>query len=88
MIVYLGQDVVVPDGEIVSIMDYDTAKTTKITRGFLESAQKRGKYISLSDTAKSIVITKKKGEPDIIYASPISCTTLIRRCSKLNCEQF
>lgn len=88
MIVYLGQDVVVSDREIISIMDFDAARTTKITRNFLEAAKEQGKYISLGEASKSIVVTKKKGEPEIVYASPISCTTLIRRCRKLNCEQF
>ena len=88
MIVYLGQDIVVSDREIISIMDYDTARSAKITRNFLEAAKEAGKYVSLGDASKSIVITKRKGEPEIVYASPISSTTLIRRCAKLNCEQF
>ena len=57
MYLHLGQGVVVPEASVIGIFDLDNTTGSKITRKFLENAEKNGRIISVSDELpKSFVI--------------------------------
>ncbi|MFM1653476.1 extracellular matrix regulator RemB [Brevibacillus sp. B_LB10_24] len=75
MFIHIGGDTVVFSKDVISILDHQSVKTSKITRKFIEDERKVKHFVDHStDETKSYVITK-----DAIYCSPISSLTLKRR---------
>ena len=57
MYLHLGQGVVVPEASVIGIFDLDNTTGSKITRKFLENAEKDGRIVSVSDELpKSFVV--------------------------------
>lgn len=83
MFLHLGSDVVVNSKDIIGIMDMENTSTSKITREYLQKAEKENEIINVSyeDLPKSYVIIKNKNERKI-YISPISSATLLKRLEK------
>lgn len=75
MFIHIGGDTVVSTKEVISILDHQSVKTSKITKRFVEDEKKAKRVVDnhLEET-KSYIITK-----DAIYCSPISSLTLKRR---------
>lgn len=83
MFLHLGNDIVVSQRDIVAILDLDTTSISKITRIFLDRAQKSGKVIDVSEELpKSYVIVGDK-EEFRLYVSPISAQTLTKRANQV-----
>lgn len=81
MFLHLGEETVITTDEIIGIFDMDNTTVSKITRDYLSSMQKNKKIIDVSyDLPKSFILCKNKetGE-DIVYISPISTQTLLKR---------
>lgn len=73
MFIHIGGDTVVSTKEVISILDHQTMKSSKINKAFLH--EKRRMIVDHSEEeTKSYVITQ-----DAIYCSPISSLTLKRR---------
>jgi hypothetical protein len=73
MFIHIGGDTVVSTKEVISILDHQTVKSSKINKAFLHG--KRNTVVDHSEEeTKSYVITQ-----DAIYCSPISSLTLKRR---------
>ena len=83
MFLHLGSDVVVNGKDIIAIMDLETTSISKITREYLQKAEKENEVITVSyeDLPKSYVIVKNKNKRKI-YISPISSATLLKRMEK------
>lgn len=80
MFIHIGGDTVVSTKEVISILDYQTVKSSKITKKFMEDEKKEKRVVdSSAEETKSYVITK-----DAIYCSPISSLTLKRRAQFVN----
>ena len=75
MYLHMGNDVVIPLGEVISIIDL-TEEPSELNREFLKTAEEEGFVVQLSDQPVSIVICATN-----IYLSPISAKTLYRRAS-------
>lgn len=75
MFIHIGGDTVVSTKEVISILDHQSVKASKMNKRFLEDEKKLKRVVKnkLEET-KSYVITK-----DAIYCSPISSLTLKRR---------
>lgn len=73
MFIHIGGDTVVSTKEVISILDHQTIKTSKINKAFLQDKKKTIVDHSVEET-KSYVITQ-----EAIYCSPISSLTLKRR---------
>ena len=81
MYLHLGMDVVVAQSDVIAILELETTSISKITRVFLERAQKSNRVITIgSELPKSYVITGKK-ENFSLYVSPISAQTLAKRAA-------
>ena len=83
MFLHLGSDVVVNDKDIVAIMDLETTSISKITREYLQKAEKESEVITVSyeDLPKSYVVCCENNERKV-YISPISSLTLLKRANK------
>ncbi len=79
MILHLGGDVVVPVQDIIAIIDMETTEQSSINREFLKTAEEEGFIRRISeDPPKSFILTEI-GKKTVIYMSPISSTTLLKR---------
>lgn len=75
MFLHLGEDTVVNSKEIIGIFDMDTSTVSKVTRDFLNKAEKNKKIVYVNyELPKSFVVTRNK-----IYVSPLNATTLLKR---------
>ncbi|HHW71412.1 MAG TPA: DUF370 domain-containing protein [Clostridiales bacterium] len=79
MILHIGGDVVVPIKEIIAILDMETIKNSEINQEFMQISKDEGFIVDVSkDEVKSVVISQCK-KHTVIYMSPISSTTLLKR---------
>ena len=61
MYLHLGQNVVVSDADVIGIFDLDNTTGSRITRNFLNEAEKAGRVTSVSDDLpKSFVVCSEK----------------------------
>lgn len=84
MYLHLGQETIVDTKNIIGIYDMDTSTVSKWSREYLNRAEKEGRVINVSffDLPKSFIVCKEilKGEEkEIVYISPLSSQTLVRR---------
>ncbi len=81
MFLHLGENTVITTDEIIGIFDLDNTTVSKITRDYLAFMQKNKKIINVSyDLPKSFVLCHKKDTDEkVIYISPISTQTLLKR---------
>lgn len=79
MYLHLGQNTVINQNTIVGIFDIDNTTVSKITREYLEKAQKSGKIFDVSgELPKSFIVCSEKGEITV-YISQLLPSTLLRR---------
>jgi extracellular matrix regulatory protein B len=84
MFLHIGGDVVIPEKNIIAILDIETTTISEDTKEFLRISEEEGFIISIShDIPKSFIITEfdKKSK---IYLSPISSVTLMRRSAYMD----
>ena len=80
MYLHLGQGVVVPHGDILGVFDLDNSSASRITRAFLEKAEKEGRVVNASgDLPRSFVLCRRPGGGSAVYLSQLSPATLLRR---------
>ena len=82
MYLHLGQEVIVDTNNIIGIYDMDTSTISKWSREFLNKAEKEGRVVNVSffDLPKSFIICKEaEEEKEIVYISPLSSKTLLKR---------
>ncbi len=79
MYLHIGSNMVVRKKCIIAILDMENTTTSKNGRIFFEKAQKSGIIVSVSEELpKSYIVCEENGEI-LIYISPISSTTLMKR---------
>ncbi len=79
MYLHLGQDTIVKTKDIVGIFDMDTTTVSKISREYLNSAEKQKRTVNVSfELPKSFIVVKENGNQKI-YISQISSQTLEKR---------
>jgi len=83
MYLYIGQEKAIFSKDIIGVFDLDNATVSKITRDFLNRAEKEGKtsVVLGDDLPKSFIITNKN-EKDEIIISQISPSTVKKRLQK------
>ena len=86
MYLHLGQNVVVPELDIIGIFDLDNTTGSKITRKFLNDAEKGGSVINVSDELPRSFIVSEKDKKITIYLSQLSPQTLNRRSETMRFE--
>lgn len=81
MILHLGGDSVVSVEDVIAIIDMETIEQVRTNKEFIKIAEEEGiiKYIS-NDPPKSFILTEIN-KKTVMYMSPISSTTLLKRSS-------
>jgi hypothetical protein len=79
MYIHLGQNVVVPESDVIGIFDLDNTTGSHITRKFLSDAEKAGSVINVSDELPRSFILSGKNKETNIYLSQLSPQTLQKR---------
>lgn len=78
MYINIGEEYVLKEKDIIAIFDMDKATVGKITRDYLNAAQKSGKIIYAGyDLPKSFIVTKDK-----VYISPLNTATVLKRAQR------
>jgi len=80
MYLHLGQSVVVPFRDVIGIFDLDNTTQSRLTRRFLEQAEREGRVVNISDELpKAFALCKSKGKEPVVYISQLSSATLLKR---------
>ena len=81
MFLHLGENTVISTENLVGIFDMDNTTVSKITRDYLTKMQKENKVVNVSyELPKSFILCRdKKTKEEILYISPISTQTLLKR---------
>ena len=88
MYIHLGQNVVVPEADVIGIFDLDNTTGSHITRKFLSDAEKAGSVINVSDELPRSFIVSGKNKDVIIYLSQLSPQTLLKRSEAMQLTGF
>jgi len=76
---HLGQNVVVPEADVIGIFDLDNTTGSHITRNFLGDAEKNGHVINVSDELPRSFIVSSTEKEITVYISQLSPQTLLKR---------
>ena len=79
MFLHLGRDVIVPEKDIISVFDMDTATWSRHTRNYLSAAERAGKVLVITDDLPKSAVVCKEGPDFVVYISQISSRTLLKR---------
>ena len=81
MFLHLGENTVISTENLVGIFDMDNTTVSKITRDNLTKMQKENKIVNVSyELPMSFILCRdKKTKEEILYISPISTQTLLKR---------
>lgn len=87
MYLHIGQNVVVPFGDVVGLFDLDNTSSSHLTRSFLERAEKEGRLVNVSDDLpRSFVLCAGREGPPVVYLCQLSAATLLRRAENNSFE--
>ena len=79
MYLHLGQNVVVPESDVIGIFDLDNTTGSHVTRRFLSDAEKTGSVINVSEELPRSFIVSGKDKKITVYLSQLSPQTLLKR---------
>lgn len=80
MFLFLGGNVTINKSDVIGIFDIEECSVSRITADFLNSNQKQGRIVSVSeDMPKAFVVCS-----DHTYITNVSNDTLNKRC----CDKF
>lgn len=96
MYLHIGKNYLIPQENIVGIVDVGALEQSDINREFFETAYEEGlvTYVADEDDLRSYIITENvnnkrdtKGQmKTMIYGSSISASTLLKRSAKVESE--
>lgn len=87
MYLHIGQNVVVPFRDVMGLFDLDNTSSSRLTRAFLERAEREGRLVNVSDDLpRSFVLCSGGGGPPVVYLSQLSAATLLRRAENNSFE--
>jgi len=86
MYLHLGQNVVVPEADVIGIFDLDNTTGSRITRDFLGDAEKKGFVVNVSEELPRSFIVSGKETGITVYLSQLSPQTLLKRSGSMRFE--
>lgn len=86
MYLHLGQNVVVPISTVIGIFDLDNTTGSHLTRAFLNTAERAGHIVNISDDLPKSFIICREEDREIIYLSQLASTTLLKRSETMRFE--
>jgi len=79
MYLHLGKNVVVGEADIIGVFDLDNTTCSHITRKFLNTAEREGRVVSVSDELPRSFIVCSEGDGNKVHLSQLSPQTLLKR---------
>ena len=79
MYLHLGNDLIIKKEGIIGIYDIDRTTVSKRSREFLESFEKKGRLIYVTNDLPKSFIVYDDGGGLYVYVSQVSTTTLLKR---------
>lgn len=77
MYLFLGGALAAKGDDIIGIFDMDTSTVKKVTRDFLNAAERNGRTEYANDELpKSFIVTDR-----FVYISPLNTSTLLKRAA-------
>ena len=86
MYLHLGQNVVIPEADVIGIFDLDNTTGSKKTREFLNDAEKAKRVINVSDELPRSFIVSNNENEITVYLSQLSPQTLLKRAETMRFE--
>ena len=84
---HIGMNVMVDPRRVIGIFDLDNTSTSKLTRRFLDGAEKEGVVQSAcEDIPRSFVVCDHPYHPQIVYLSQLNSVTLQKRAESSELE--
>ncbi len=79
MYLHLGQDILVPQKDVVAVFDLDNSSQSRITRDFLKKAEQEGRVINVSEELPKAFVLVRRAEKTDVYLTQLSSATLLKR---------
>ena len=79
MFLHIGNDVYLPEKDIIAICNLDTASVSKNTQIYLKKCEAKGCVETICDDIPKTFVVTKKNKKDKVYLTNISSATLIKR---------
>lgn len=79
MTLHLGGDVVIPMKDVIGIFDLEASQNIEVNNEFLEIAREEGFIKKISDDMPKTFVLAELGHRTMIFLSPISSSTLLKR---------
>ncbi len=87
MYLHIGQNVIIPFQDVVGLFDLDNTSASRLTRSFLERAEKEGRLVNVSDDLpRSFVLCSGQEGPPVVYLCQLSTAALLRRAENNSFE--
>ena len=87
MYLHIGQNVIIPFQDVVGPFDLDNTSPSRLTRSFLERAEKEGRLVNVSDDLpRSFVLCSGQEGPPVVYLCQLSTAALLRRAENNSFE--
>ncbi|MBM6896920.1 DUF370 domain-containing protein [Pseudoflavonifractor capillosus] len=82
MYLYLGQNVMMPDEDIVGIFDLDNTTWSHRTRKLLDRAEEEGRVIFVGeDLPRSFIVCETEEGEEVVFLSQFNTATLAKRAA-------
>ena len=82
MYLYLGQNVMMPDEDIVGILDLDNTTWSHRTRKLLDRAEEEGRVIFVGeDLPRSFIVCETEEGEEVVFLSQFNTATLAKRAA-------
>ena len=80
MYLHIGRNQMISEKHIIGIFDLDITSQSKLTREFLNTAEKESVVLDVcGDVPKSFLVCDHPYHPEIVYLSELNSTTLQKR---------
>ncbi len=79
MFLHLGSDIVVNMKNVIAVLDMDNTTISKTTKEFLKIAEEEGFVRVVSEDLPKSYIICEIDKKSVVYISPISSATLLKR---------
>ena len=83
MYLHIGRNQMIAEKRIIGVFDLEITSQSKLTRGFLERAEKDGVVLDMcDDIPKSFIVCDHPYHDQIVYLSELNPSTLQKRAEE------
>jgi hypothetical protein len=83
MYLHIGQNVIVPEADVIGIFDLDNTTGSHITRRFLAETEKAGRVNTVADDLPKSFVVCGTDKKMTIYLSQLASATLLKRSGNM-----